>query len=140
VEIADEIERLEAQFVDLFNGHDAPRLVDMYTRHAQVFPPNTPVVRGRGPLESLFRSFWSEGFTVMSLETIEVEGSDDIVYEVGAYKISGQRKQDPSDEGKYIVIWKKEDDVWKLHRDIFNTDLPEQKCPDKSEQGQPGRT
>ena len=29
-----------------------------------------------------------------------------------------------ADKGKYIVIWKKEDGKWKIHRDLSNTDLP----------------
>jgi hypothetical protein len=28
------------------------------------------------------------------------------------------------DKGKYIVIWKKEDGTWKLHRDIWTTSVP----------------
>jgi ketosteroid isomerase-like protein len=27
-------------------------------------------------------------------------------------------------KGKYIVLWKKENGKWKLHRDISNSDLP----------------
>jgi ketosteroid isomerase-like protein len=29
-----------------------------------------------------------------------------------------------ADKGKYIVVWKKEDGKWKLHRDLSNSDLP----------------
>lgn len=29
-----------------------------------------------------------------------------------------------SDQGKYVVLWKKEKDGWKLHRDIWNTSTP----------------
>jgi len=28
------------------------------------------------------------------------------------------------DDAKYIVIWKKENGEWKLHRDIFNSSRP----------------
>jgi hypothetical protein len=28
------------------------------------------------------------------------------------------------DQGKYIVIWKREKGQWKLHRDIFNSSVP----------------
>jgi ketosteroid isomerase-like protein len=28
------------------------------------------------------------------------------------------------DRGKYIVIWKREQGQWKLHRDIWNTSMP----------------
>ncbi len=29
-----------------------------------------------------------------------------------------------ADHGKYIVIWKRDGDDWKLHRDIWNTSTP----------------
>jgi hypothetical protein len=32
-----------------------------------------------------------------------------------------------NDRGKYIVIWRKVGCQWKLHRDIFNTNMPEKK-------------
>jgi ketosteroid isomerase-like protein len=28
------------------------------------------------------------------------------------------------DKGKYIALWKKEDDKWKLFRDCYSSDLP----------------
>ena len=61
---------------------------------------------------------------MIQLETLEVQGSGDFAYEVGTYTLSGKRQGDHTDRGKYIVIWKNEDGQWKLHRDIFNTDLP----------------
>ena len=29
-----------------------------------------------------------------------------------------------ADQGKYIVLWPQVDGAWKLHRDIFNSSLP----------------
>jgi ketosteroid isomerase-like protein len=57
------------------------------------------------------------------LDTREVEGHGDTAIEVGAYTLFGEGDQ-ALDNGKYIVIWKKEDGQWKLHRDIFNSNLP----------------
>ena len=102
-----------------------PRLVDLYTEDAQVLPPNLPAVKGREALEELFRGFWSEGLTVIDLKTRRgSRGWRDSVLEVGTYTLSGKRKGDAKDQGKYIVIWEKRDGQWKLHRDIFNTSLP----------------
>jgi len=30
-----------------------------------------------------------------------------------------------ADKGKYIVVWKKKKGAWKLHRDIFNSSMPQ---------------
>jgi len=42
---------------------------------------------------------------------------------VGTFTLKGKGGQE-LDAGKYIVIWKREDGQWKLHRDIFNSSLP----------------
>ena len=57
------------------------------------------------------------------LEAVEVEGHGDTAYEVGRATITGADGE-TLDEAKYIVIWKKVGDAWKLHRDIFNSNLP----------------
>jgi hypothetical protein len=28
------------------------------------------------------------------------------------------------DKGKYVVVWVNDNGTWKIHRDIFNSDLP----------------
>jgi ketosteroid isomerase-like protein len=40
------------------------------------------------------------------------------------------------DDGKYVVLWKREKDGWKLYRDIFNSNTPQQAAPP----GQPAPT
>ncbi len=56
------------------------------------------------------------------LDIVEVEQHGDTAIEVGQYKLSGADDQ-VMDTGKYIVIWKHEDDTWKLHHDIWNSSL-----------------
>ena len=40
--------------------------------------------------------------------------------EVGTYVLKGEGGA-VADEGKYIVVWKKDGKAWKLYRDIFNS-------------------
>jgi uncharacterized protein (TIGR02246 family) len=113
----------EQVFVAAYNRGDAPGLAALYTRDGQIMPPNSDVVKGPRALEALFRSFWEAGDTVMKLETVEAEGFGDTAYEVGRYMLSGKAGK-VTDQGKYIVVWRKEDGQWKLYRDIFNTSMP----------------
>ena len=46
-----------------------------------------------------------------------------MVSEVGSYSMTDKSGKE-IDKGKYIVLWKMEDGKWKLHRDIFNSDMP----------------
>jgi hypothetical protein len=47
----------------------------------------------------------------------------DSAYEVGKYTLGGEGGQ-VMNQGKYIVIWKKQGGEWKLYRDIWNTSMP----------------
>jgi ketosteroid isomerase-like protein len=122
-EIHDAILAVEERFMAAYNRGDAPSLAALYTRDGQIMPPNSDVVAGHPALEKLFQSFWDAGDTVIKLETVEAEGSGDIAYEVGNYTLSGSTGK-INDQGKYIVVWRKVDGHRKLHRDIFNTNLP----------------
>jgi uncharacterized protein (TIGR02246 family) len=122
-EIHDAILAVEKSFMEAYNEGDAPGLAALYTPDGQIMPPNAEAVAGHPALEKLFKSFWDEGLTVINLETVETEGSGDIAYEVGKYTLSGTAAE-PNDHGKYIVVWRKVDGHWKLHRDIFNSNVP----------------
>jgi ketosteroid isomerase-like protein len=113
----------EKVFMAKYNKADAPGLVALYTRDGQIMPPNSGVVKGVAKLKAMFKSFWDAGDTVIKLDTVEVEGFGDMAYEVGKYALSGKTGK-VSDQGKYIVVWKKVRGQWKLHRDIFNSSMP----------------
>ena len=52
-----------------------------------------------------------------------VQAPNGTITEEGLFEI--KTKDDVQiDKGKYIVLWKKEDGKWKLHRDLSNSDLP----------------
>jgi ketosteroid isomerase-like protein len=122
-EVHESILATERRFVAAYNQGDAPGLAAFYTQDGQIMPPNAEVAAGPLALEALFRSFWDAGDTVIELETVEAEGSGDIAYEVGKYTLSGKLGK-VNDLGKYIVVWKKVGGQWKLYRDIFNSNMP----------------
>ena len=63
------------------------------------------------------------GIKSIELKIREIEQHADTAYEVSWATLLGENRQ-VLDESKYIVVWKKEDGEWKLHRDIFNSNLP----------------
>jgi ketosteroid isomerase-like protein len=62
--------------------------------------------------------------------TIEgLNGSGDVVYEVGNYtlKLQLEGQGNFEEKGKYVLIWKKmADGTWKRHVDIWNSRMPKQ--------------
>ena len=57
---------------------------------------------------------------------IELSGSGDMAHEVGTYTLTIQPEEGGaiSDNGKYVVIWKRENDTWKLDVEIWNSSVP----------------
>jgi len=52
-----------------------------------------------------------------------VASRGDLAYEVGTYAAMGEGGK-PLDSGKYVVVWRRDGEAWKLHRDIWNTSMP----------------
>lgn len=100
---------------------DATAIAKLYAKGAKLLPPNAGVIKGKD-----IKSFWQgaidAGITGVKLKSQEVDVHGHTAIEVGAYVMTSTAG--PFDEGKYIVVWKKEGREWKLSRDIFNTSRP----------------
>ncbi len=117
------IEATNAQFMAAFTEGNAAGVAACYTEDAQFMAPNGEIVRGREDIQKTMQGLIDAGIKEVRLETVEVEGHGDTAYEVGKGTLTGADGQ-TIDEIKYIVIWKKVGDAWKLHYDIFNSNLP----------------
>jgi uncharacterized protein (TIGR02246 family) len=95
----------------------------LYTESGQLLPPNSDFVTGRDAIHGFWQALFDMGVGEVKLETVEVESHGDTAIEVGKYSIYDAGGQE-IDAGKYVVIWKREDGQWKLHRDIFNSSRP----------------
>jgi uncharacterized protein (TIGR02246 family) len=111
------------RFMGAFKKGDAPGVASLYTVEGQLLPPNSDVVTGRASIEEVWKSVMGMGIKDAKLESVEVDALGDTAVEVGRYTLSGEGGQ-VLDTGKYVVIWKKEDDAWRYHRDIWNSSMP----------------
>jgi uncharacterized protein (TIGR02246 family) len=116
------IEAANKGFEAAFARSDAPGVAALYTAQAQLLPAHSDVVTGAEAISRFWQAAFDSGATGVSLVTLEVEGYGDTAIEVGRLELRGADSQ-VLDQGKYIVIWKKEGGVWKLHRDIWTTSV-----------------
>jgi uncharacterized protein (TIGR02246 family) len=110
-------------FMSTFARGDAAGMGALYTENGQLLPANSDFVTGRKAIEGFWKGAMDMGIKSAKLETIDLEEHGDSAYEVGKYTLGGTGGQ-VMDQGKYIVIWKKQKGEWKLHRDIWNTSMP----------------
>ena len=116
------IVNVQAKFCSLFNDGDMRAVAGLYTEDSQLMAPNRPVITGR----SAIRDFWLDamiaGARSITTTTNETSGTGgDTTYETGSYVLHGEGGA-LMDEGKYVVIWRREGKAWYIHRDIWNSD------------------
>jgi ketosteroid isomerase-like protein len=98
-------------------------LVKAYTADAKLFPTNRDILSGTDSV----RAYWSfsgpSAISYHKLTPIEIKISGDEARDYGYYE--GTSKLEDGSEshwkGKYLVIWKKVDDDWKMYLDIWNS-------------------
>ena len=81
-------------------------------------PGREPLV-GRAGVQTFFASFKARGVREIKLTTLEVEHFGETAWERGSSEAAGPDGAVLA-KGKYIVIWKRFGDEWKLYRDILN--------------------
>ena len=119
-DVSSEVAAANEQFAAAFGAADAEVLAGLYTTDAQLLPPNSDFVTGRGAIQTFWQGVIDAGVASASLTTVEALAVDSLAFEVGQYAL-GDADGNPIDEGKYIVIWRLMPDGWKLHRDIWNS-------------------
>jgi uncharacterized protein (TIGR02246 family) len=114
------IEAANEKFMAAFGRGDAAAVAALYTKDARLAPPNSDYVGGTDAIRQFWQGAMQLGIKGAKLETVDVEAAGDASVELGRYTLLGDGGQ-TLDNGKYLVVWKKDGGDWKLHRDIWNT-------------------
>ena len=100
---------------------DAKAVANFYTEDGVFMPHNSQIFTGREAIEKAFVGFIEAGFTKLDVESTWAEGCGDYLLDTEQWTLSNG--QDTL-IGKSLVIWKKEDGMWKMYKDMINTDTP----------------
>jgi ketosteroid isomerase-like protein len=118
-----EIEEGNRRFMEAFGRGDAAGVARLYTARAQLLPAHSDFVDGTTAIQRFWQGAMDMGLKEAILETLEVEGHGETAHEIGRYTLKTGTGE-VADSGKYLVVWKQEGGVWKLHRDIWTTSRP----------------
>ena len=121
-ELRDAIVAADKRFMESYNEGNAAGVAECYTADGQLLPPNSEPVTGKPAIQAFWQGAMDMGITRVTLETVEVEAAGDTAYEVGQFTLEASGSI--ADQGKYLVVWKREGGDLRLHRDIWCTSRP----------------
>jgi len=113
------ISAANGQFMEAFAAGDAMAVALLYTEDARLLPPGGTAVEGRPAIAAFWRAVIEGGVAQISLTIDEVQGAGDWAYELSRWAMY-DADGGTVGEGKYIVIWRRTAEGWRLHRDIWN--------------------
>lgn len=118
-----EIDSANALFIRYFNTSDSTGLAGMFTDDGKSLEPNESAFVGTDAIRTHYSKIMNASANKLELETTGLWGDEQLLAEEGNF-IFTDSLGNLVDKGKYIVLWKKVDNTWKLFRDIYNSDLP----------------
>ena len=115
-------------FVADFNKGDAAGVAAHYATNAKLLPPNGAIVEGRQNIQKFWAGGIDAGLKLWSLTTVDLTTCGNYAIETGKYvsTVPAAGGGTTTDEGKYVVVWQRHGRGWKIIRDIFNSDKPQQ--------------
>lgn len=116
------IKERAALFSSYLMGGEKQSVIEMYTTDAKIFPANKEILGGKD-LAAYWNppgeSKWKTTFHKITPMEIKIWGSE--AYDYGYFEgTSSNGEEESSWRGKYVVIWRKEDGLWKIYLDIWN--------------------
>ena len=115
-----EIEAVNAKWMNFFNKGDFAGVASLYTDDATAFPPGSAMVKGRAAIAAMWKSM-AEKVSNPKVTTLEVKPlGPSAAREIGTFSLRTKGEKPQEVAGKYVVVWEKVGNDWKLAVDIWN--------------------
>jgi len=115
-----EIEAVNAKWIEFFNKGDFAGVASLYTTDASVFPQGSAMVQGGAAIGAMFKSM-AERVGDPKLTTLDVKSlGPNAAREIGTFSFKTKAPSPQEVTGKYVVVWEKVGNDWKLSSDIWN--------------------
>jgi ketosteroid isomerase-like protein len=111
-----------AVYFESFAKNDSSIFIDRYAEDCCIMLPNAPALCGAGAPLEFFRMAYDEiGLRNGKFITTEIYGvGKEFVAEEGLWQ-SFNASNVMTDDGKFLVLWKKTPKGWKMFRDSFSS-------------------
>lgn len=119
----EKIEQNAQKFSSYVNSSNYKMIAESYTKDAKIFPQRGKIING---VDGILK-YWTlpEGVKTINhkITPNEITIVEDTAYDYGYYEGTTIRPNgDKSSwEGKYVIVWKRVGDDWKMYLDIWNS-------------------
>ena len=121
-EVKGYIERQNKTYGERYLVNEANYTLQKYTKDACILTDKGPRICG---IPGIAFYFYNEGKNVnlkIDIEAKTIFGGPEYVVEEGIFELKDD-KENKLDDGKYIAIWKQENKMWKIYREIWNYNI-----------------
>ena len=118
-----EAEKMDQAWQKAYNAGDAAALTALYTKDAKVMAPGAEAASGTKAIQALFEADVAQKVK-NTLTQEDVVGFGDYALETGKY-VATSADGKHVDHGSFMTLLKKVDGGWKIHRDTWNSSMPE---------------
>jgi uncharacterized protein (TIGR02246 family) len=122
--LASAVDAANRRFENAFNSGDAAGAArEFYAMDARILPPGSETVQGGEKIAAYWAAAANapqNGVRRVQLSTLDLQPAGDAAYEIGRATLTlanGQRVTP-----RYLIVWKKEEGVWRRYLDIWNMD------------------
>ena len=127
-ELKKKFQAINNQMVGATLNQDYGKLLTYYDEKVISMPNYSPMLRGIEALKTHQQASAEKGVkvTAMKLTTKKVTDHGKVLVEVGNFTITVEAPGMPnpiSDQGKYLTVWRKDGDNYKILNEIWNTDV-----------------
>lgn len=126
-----EVRAHRVAFAEAMRTGDHDALAAIYAEEAVILPNNEPMIRGRMAYRETLNNAPDIADFVMSGEELTPLGGDAVLV-TGHYNITMLERGAElalQGQGKYLEVWVRQGEEWKLGWDIWNTNLPMPSAP-----------
>lgn len=109
-------------FSQYYMNAEYQKLAECYTIDGKIFPNNADIIKGTEAIKK--RWILPENVKVLlhKVTPLEITIENDSAYDYGYYEGETLRADGTKTKfkGKYVIVWKKINDDWKIYLDIWN--------------------
>ena len=117
------IEKNTISFSKAYMDLDYEALANHYSEDGKIFPNNTDIISGRRAIKLKWILPEGMGIKHHKVTPSEIKIIGDYAYDYGYYEgatLNYKNEENPF-KGKYVIVWKKIKNDWKIYLDIWNS-------------------